>query len=339
VPALEIDDLTVEYRSGDYALRPIDGLSRRVEPGSLVLLLGPSGCGKTTLLSALGGILTPTSGSIRVGDTDVTSLRGAQLTEYRRRTVGMIFQSFNLVPSLTAVENVATPLWAAGVARSEAGDRAVELLERVGMGERLHHRPDDLSGGQQQRVAIARALALDPPLLLADEPTAHLDYIQVEGVIRLIRELADGDRIVIVSTHDDRLNPVADEVIEMVPRFRPGTDAAGRRTLAAGEVLFRQGDASDLIYVVDAGEVDIVREHADGGTELRATLGAGEYFGEFGPMLGLPRSATVVARTDVTLSAYPLSEFRARLGDHGPAALLDHSTPLGPDTSSPPGNS
>jgi len=325
VPALDIDDLTVEYRSGDYALRPIDGLTARVEPGSLVLLLGPSGCGKTTLLSALGGILTPTSGSIRVGDVDVTRLGGGQLTEYRRRTVGMVFQAFNLVPSMSALENVAAPLWAVGTPKSEARARAEELLEQVALGERSHHRPSDLSGGQQQRVAIARALALDPPLILADEPTAHLDYIQVEGIIRLLRSLADGQRIVVVSTHDNRLNPVADQVIEMAPEFRTATGEPTEVELTAGEVLFRQGDASDWIYVIARGSVDILREHPDGSNELRATLGAGDYFGEFGPMLGLPRSATVRARDDAVLTRFSLGDFRARLGNVGVGAVLGHS--------------
>ncbi len=323
--SLDITDLTVEYRSGEYVLRPIDGLTEHLEGGTLALLLGPSGCGKTTLLSALGGILTPTSGSIRIGNTEVTSLRGAAQTEYRRHGVGMIFQAFNLVPSLSAAENVATPLWAIGTSRSEARDRAVELLELVGMGERLHHRPADLSGGQQQRVAIARALALDPPLILADEPTAHLDYIQVEEIVRLLRSLATGERIVVVSTHDSRLNPVADRVIEMAPEFAAVSGEPRSVELDAGATLFRQGDPSDLIYVIDRGRVDILREHPDGTTELRATLGAGEYFGEFGPMLGLPRSATVVARDATRLTGYSLVDFRKRLGHVGAAAVLDHS--------------
>src|SRR5512133_2275177 len=179
---LAIRDLVIEYSSGGYRVRPIDGLNLDAGSGELVLLLGASGCGKTTLLSVCAAILTPTSGSVRVGDTEVVGLKGAALTEYRRKTVGIVFQAFNLVPSLTAVENVMVPLRAAGMPRKQAKARAIELLERVDLGERLDHRPSGMSGGQQQRVAIARALAHDPPVLLADEPTAHLDYIQVEGV-------------------------------------------------------------------------------------------------------------------------------------------------------------
>ncbi len=166
-----------------------------------MLLLGPSGCGKTTLLSCLGGILTPTSGSIRLGETDVTGLSGRALNAFRRDQVGFVFQAFNLVPSLTALENVIAPMRGAKVPRSERQARAEALMERVGLTDRSSHRPGDLSGGQQQRVAIARALALDPPLILADEPTAHLDFIQVEAILKLTRSLASAERVVVVSTH------------------------------------------------------------------------------------------------------------------------------------------
>ena len=154
---LQVRDLVIEYSSGGYPVRPIDRLSLDAGGGELVLLLGASGCGKTTLLSVLAAILTPTSGSVSVAGTDVTALRGASLTDYRRKTVGVVFQAFNLVPSLTALENVMVPLRAAGDGgASAARDRAVELLERVDLGHRLQHRPSGLSGGQQQRVAIAR---------------------------------------------------------------------------------------------------------------------------------------------------------------------------------------
>jgi putative ABC transport system ATP-binding protein len=168
-----------------------------VSEGSLVILLGPSGCGKTTLLSCLGGILKPAEGRIEFGDVDLTKLDRRALSDYRRNTVGIVFQAFNLVSSLTAIENVMVPMRAARMSRHDAHQRAEELLTRVGLKERMRHRPGDLSGGQQQRVAVARAIALDPPLLLADEPTAHLDFIQVEEVLRLIRELASGERVVV----------------------------------------------------------------------------------------------------------------------------------------------
>jgi len=208
-------DVAVEYSCGTQAVRPIDGLDLEVSSGELVLLMGPSGCGKTSLLSMLAGILRPLRGRISVDGLEVTRLAGGRLTDYRRHRVGVVFQAFNLVPSLTAAENVEIPLRAAGRGRRQSRKRARELLEQLGLGDRCSHRPGALSGGQQQRVAIARALALDPPLLLADEPTAHLDREQVGRVAHLLREIADDGRTVVVATHDDRIVPLADRAIAL----------------------------------------------------------------------------------------------------------------------------
>ena len=212
---LAIKDLTVEYSNGGDTVRPIDSLDLDIHDGEFVLLLGPSGSGKTTLLSALAGLLTPTSGTIHVDDVEVTSLRRRALTRYRQSGVGVVFQSFNLVPSLTARENVAAPLVAAGQRRWEAMERADDLLTSLDLGDRLHHRPAKLSGGQQQRVAIARALGANPALVLADEPTAHLDRVQVDGVLALLRGIASPGRIVVATTHDERMLAIADRVIHL----------------------------------------------------------------------------------------------------------------------------
>jgi putative ABC transport system ATP-binding protein len=314
MPDLVLKDLVVEYTSsGDYKVRPIDGMTLEIAGGSLAVLLGPSGCGKTTLLSCLGGILRPTSGSIRVGDIEVTELSRTELTEYRRHTVGIVFQAFNLVPSLTAEENVAVPLRAVGIPHQRARQRARELLDMVDLGHRIHHRPGDLSGGQQQRVAVARALALDPPLILADEPTAHLDFIQVEEILRLVRQLATGERIVVVSTHDSRMIPLADHVIEMQPILNAPDRAPAQVDLEPGQVLFRQGDRGELVYFVESGHVEIVREHADGSEELLRVLTSGEYFGEMSPLAGLPRSATARAQDRVVLTGLTGRAFRSRV--------------------------
>jgi putative ABC transport system ATP-binding protein len=310
---IDIQDLTVEYSSGGYAVRPIDGLSLQAGEGELVLLLGASGCGKTTLLSVLAGILTPTSGSVSVDGVDVVGLSGSALSDYRRSTVGIVFQAFNLVPSLTALENVQVPLRLGGVRRGAARTRATELLVQVGLEERIQHKPGGLSGGQQQRVAIARSLAHDPPVLLADEPTAHLDYLQVEGVIRLLRDLADAGRTVVVATHDDRLLPLADRVVELTPRFE--VEHVERRTvdIAKGQVLFRQGEPSDLVYVVQQGKLEVLLERTDHTQEVVATVGPGQHVGELGPLLGLQRSATVRAATASKLTAFTASEFRSKV--------------------------
>jgi putative ABC transport system ATP-binding protein len=318
VTDLTVTDLTVEYVSGGYAVRPLDRLSLSAASGELVLLLGPSGCGKTTLLSALAGILTPSAGSIRVGGQDVTGLRNGALTHYRRHTVGIVFQAFNLIPSLTAGENVAAPLWAAGVGRRAARDRAEALLESVGLADRVRHRPGDLSGGQQQRVAIARALVHDPPLLLADEPTAHLDYIQVDSVVRTLRSLAAPGRLVVVATHDERMVTLADRVVRLAGSL-PEVASPQTVDLGAGEVVFEQGSTGSLVYVVERGSVDIVRTRADGTEEALGRLGPGEYFGELGPMMGRPRAATARAHAATTLTGYSVRDFRAWLAEGGPA--------------------
>jgi putative ABC transport system ATP-binding protein len=328
MPALTIKDLVVEYSSGGYAVRPIDGLDVETEPGELVLLLGPSGCGKTTLLSCIGGLLDPTAGSIRYGDLEIIGLERSALTDFRRRTVGFVFQAFNLVPSLTAFENVEVPLRAAKVGRRERRRRASELLERVGLADRMHHRPGDLSGGQQQRVAIARAIALDPPLLLADEPTAHLDYIQVEEVLRLLRELATGERVVVISTHDNRMLPLADRVVELVPHMAVTHAEPERVELTAGEELFAQGSMGELIYVVESGEVDILRRRDSGEWEKVRTLHAGQYFGEIGPLFGIPRSASAQARTDAVLTGYTVRDFRHAMGVAGMGDILAHAADI-----------
>ncbi len=312
---LVVDDLVIEYASGDYVLRPVDHLSFTVPSGSLALLLGPSGCGKSTLLSCLAGILTPTSGSISVGGTVTSGLSGSALTAYRRSTVGIVFQAFNLVPSLTATENVEAPLRAAGIGRSAAGKRAADLLGQVSMTDRASHLPAKLSGGQQQRVAIARALAHDPPMVLADEPTAHLDYVQVEAVLRLIRSLAVPGRSVVVATHDERMLPLADVVIEMLPKFLEGADKPERTTLGGGEVLFEQGSLGGRIYVVDEGEIEIVRRE-EGGREVVVYVNrAGSHFGEMGPLFDLPRSATArAASKGAKVTGYTLRQFSDVVG-------------------------
>jgi putative ABC transport system ATP-binding protein len=314
---LRTHNLVVEYSSGANAVRPIDGLDLELDAGSLTLLLGPSGCGKTTLLSCLGGLLTPTSGRITVGDVDVTALNRRAMSHYRRHNVGIVFQAFNLVPSLTALENVLVPLRAAGKSRRAARARAEELLTRVGLQDRMTHRPGDLSGGQQQRVAVARAIALDPPLILADEPTAHLDYLQVEEILKLIRKLAAGERMVVVATHDSRLLPLADRVIEMAPANALVNRAPETIHLQAGTVMFEQGALSDLIYVISEGELEMVRPRAGGDHEVLRVAKAGDHFGEIGPLFGLPRSATVRARTDASVIGYSVPAFRKHLSTAG----------------------
>ncbi len=313
---LVVDDLTVTFDSGGYVIKPLDGLSFTAEDGELVVLLGPSGCGKTTLLSCLAGLLTPASGRVQFGSVEVIELRGPALADYRRQTVGVVFQAFNLIASLTARGNVVVPMRLAAVPRARAKARAIELLELVGLGERSHHRPAQLSGGQQQRVAIARALVHDPPLILADEPTAHLDHIQVEGVLRLMRDLASPGRIIVVSTHDDRVSQLADRVIELAPHFSDADRQPEEVHLKEGEILFRQGERGELIYQVQSGLLEVYRELADSGTEVLARVEPGNYIGELGPILNLPRSASVRAMWDTVVVGYTVRAFRKEHPHH-----------------------
>ena len=322
---LIVKDLTVEYASGGYFVKPIDHLEITATSGQLVLLLGPSGCGKTTLLSCLAGILSPTAGGIMVGDREVTGLTGQALTDYRRHGVGIVFQAFNLIASLSALENVEAPMWLAGTSRREARKRAQALIERVGLVDRADHRPAQLSGGQQQRVAIARALVHDPPLLLADEPTAHLDYIQVESVLRLLREIAAPGRVVVVATHDERMIPLADQVVELAPKFREVVEPQ-RIELEAGQMLFEQGSRGALVYVVESGEIEIFKVRADRSEEPLVSRRAGEHFGELGPLLGLPRSASARALTPAVVTGYGVVDFRETVGgDIEVDAVLEHN--------------
>ncbi len=214
---LDVEGVTVEYRDAGQIVRPLDGLSFRAGDGELVVVKAPSGGGKTTLLCVLAGLLSPTAGRVRFGPTEITGLTGRELIEHRRRTAGMVFQSFNLVASLTAAENVSVPLMLTGTRPLQARARALEALDRVGLGDRAGFRAGRLSGGQQQRVAFARALVRDPGLLLADEPTAHLDAPNADAIVGLLRETARPGRLVVVATHDDRFLEVADRLVHPSP--------------------------------------------------------------------------------------------------------------------------
>lgn len=210
---LEVKDVVKVFEEGAQRVEVLKGVSLRVAPGEVVALEGPSGSGKTTLLSIMGCILSPTSGSVHVDGESVARDDTRQLREVRRRSIGFVFQQYNLFPALTALENVEYALNVKGFAARAARREAQQTLERVGLRERLHFLPRDLSGGQKQRVAIARALAGSPRVLLADEPTANLDTQVGVQVLELFRDLAkqEGKGLLIV-THDPKVRAVADRV-------------------------------------------------------------------------------------------------------------------------------
>jgi putative ABC transport system ATP-binding protein len=203
---LQTRQLSRHYMMGASLVKALDDLTLDIADGEFVALLGTSGSGKSTLLNLIGGLDQPTSGSLTVRGKDLAGLSRDELSLHRRNTVGMIFQSFNLVPTMTATENVALSLMFAGVPRTERQARATALLESMGLGGRQHHRPKELSGGEQQRVAVARALANQPPLLLADEPTGNLDSRTSTEIMDVIKGLNERDgKTIILVTHDAAL--------------------------------------------------------------------------------------------------------------------------------------
>ena len=204
--AVRTENVCRYYSMGNSTIRAVDGISLSIEPGEFVALLGQSGSGKSTLLNLLAGLDSPTSGSVLVQGRDLAKMSSEDLARYRRNDVGMVFQAFHLIPSMTITDNVELPMRFAEVERGERAQRVKESLERVGLGKRLDHRPSQLSGGEQQRVSLARALANRPSLLLADEPTGNLDSRTGEDILNLIRDisLAMGMTVVMV-THERAL--------------------------------------------------------------------------------------------------------------------------------------
>jgi putative ABC transport system ATP-binding protein len=227
------DGLACHFTIGEHTIKAVDGVRFRAERGQFVAITGPSGCGKSTLLHLLGALETPTAGTLCVAGVDVGALRGRAADHFRRTNVGFVFQAFNLIPNLSALENVMLPMELAGRSGRGREARARELLAQVEMADRMQHRPARLSGGQQQRVAIARALANDPAVILADEPTGNLDAKSKRMIGELLKRLAHAGRTVVVVTHDRVIAQHADVAIELEdgrivtqrrPSQQPGED-------------------------------------------------------------------------------------------------------------------
>jgi putative ABC transport system ATP-binding protein len=244
--AVSARDLTREYRMGETLIRAVNGISLHIESGEFVALLGASGSGKSTLLNLIAGLDRPTSGSMTVNGRDVSQMSAEELARYRRFTVGMIFQAFNLIPSMTLLENVELPMRFAEVDRAERTERAREALERVGLSARVTHRPVELSGGEQQRASIARALVNRPSLLLADEPTGNLDSRTGEEIMNYLRECHDSQKLtVLLVTHERAL---ADRYAQRVLTLADGRLVDDTQTGVA-----RVSDPRNIVPVSDAG--------------------------------------------------------------------------------------
>ncbi len=236
MPLVQTVNLTKTYGQGPTAVVALDHVNISVDAGELVAVMGPSGCGKSTLLHLLGGLDRPTEGSVMIDGKSLSSLSDNALAQMRRRKIGFIFQFFNLIPILDAVDNAALPLLLDGKNRGQAKQKATEWLQRVGLGERLHNRPDELSAGQQQRVAIARALLTDPMLVLADEPTGNLDSRAADEIAGLLRQVAkEWGHAVLMVTHDPRIAAHADRIIFLKDGTVVSETALGAEHAGAGE--------------------------------------------------------------------------------------------------------
>jgi len=281
---VKVRDLVKVHRMGKIEVQALRGLSMDVKAGELIAIIGPSGSGKTTLLNIAGGLDTTTAGTVQVGETNVTSLSVTQLVDFRRKMVGHIFQNLNLIPTLTAEENIEFSMVASGVPRGKRRARVKELLEKVGLTDRAHHKPEELSGGEQQRIAIAAALANDAPVLLADEPTGELDTVTakcvVDYLVKVNRELG---KTIIMVTHDPSVARVAHRILRI-------EDGVIKMTLTPSEVIVEEkavsytdqlrariGEINDQLLQLDedfkAGKVT-GDEYTEKRLKLKQTLGS-----------------------------------------------------------------
>ena len=213
---VKTENVVKEYRMGTNVVRALDGINIEIARGEYISLMGPSGSGKSTLFNMIGALDGPTGGRVYIDGQDMSQLSRSQIAWFRCHRVGYIFQSYNLLPVMSALENVTLPMIFAGLSTKDRSKKGEDLLNLVGLGDRIHHRPDELSGGQRQRVAIARAFANDPTIILADEPTANLDTITGREIIDLIRDLNRGKGVTVISaTHDLKMLDVSDRIVDI----------------------------------------------------------------------------------------------------------------------------
>lgn len=213
---IELEEVRKTYSMGDTEVEALKGSNVDIEEGEFVAVMGPSGSGKSTLMNMIGALDTPTDGEVFIDEEAISGLTEDELALLRSKKIGFIFQQFNLIPSMNATENVALPMLFRGKSKKERTERAEEILEKVGLGDRLHHMPSELSGGQRQRVSIARSLANDPDIILADEPTGNLDTETGENIMDLLTELNEEGKTIIMVTHDEHDAEYADRIIKII---------------------------------------------------------------------------------------------------------------------------
>ncbi len=247
---VEIRDICKVYNPGENEVRALDHVNVEIEEGEFVAIIGQSGSGKSTLMNMLGCLDVPTSGTYRLHGQDVSGLSDDELSDIRNREIGFIFQGFNLIPNLTALENVELPLIYRGVGKKERNELSRRALDKVGLAHRIHHKPSEMSGGQQQRVAIARAIAQAPPVILADEPTGNLDSGSSKEIMEILKELHREGRTVILITHDNDIALQARRVIKIKD---------GRIESDSGETGFGGADFAEPDFGEDSSERMIQR--------------------------------------------------------------------------------
>jgi ABC-type lipoprotein export system ATPase subunit len=325
---------TYQSAAGTFtALRSVD---LQVERGEFVAIIGKSGSGKSTLINMLTGIDRPTSGDVLVGDTAVHRLSEGQMAKWRGKNLGIIFQFFQLLPTLSIVENVMLPMDFCNMyAPGDRRDRAMHLLSLVEMEEQAHKLPSAVSGGQQQRVAIARALANDPPILVADEPTGNLDSKTASAVFQLFERLVADGKTVLMVTHDSDLakrvsravivadgeivNQYVAQALKALSVEQLGWVArnAERRTIASGATILTQGEPADTFYIVTKGQVEVLLHNPTGRNVLVTTMQAGQYFGEVELLRGSANIANIRAAnaSDVEVAMLDRQEFTQLIGE------------------------
>ncbi|HEX2905962.1 MAG TPA: ABC transporter ATP-binding protein [Phototrophicaceae bacterium] len=250
---LRTEAVTKELKVGEVTVQALRGVTLTVQRGEMLGIIGPSGSGKSTLLGIIGGLDTPTSGQVFIDGVDITKMNEHRLTRIRNEKIGFVFQAFNLIPTLTALENVALPIQFASKRKFDPNKRAKELLTMFGMGDRLHHRPAQLSGGQQQRVAIARALANEPPLLLADEPTGNLDSSSSEIVLQALHDIRNQMKTtVIIVTHDPNVASQMERLISLVDgHVAADFDPTSSAQMAAVNILKEKRATGEMAAIME----------------------------------------------------------------------------------------
>jgi ABC-type lipoprotein export system ATPase subunit len=336
---IELSQVVKQYQTAAGPFSALKGVDLRVDTGEFVAVVGKSGSGKSTLINMITGIDRPTSGEVIVADTPIHTMGENRLAAWRGRNIGVIFQFFQLLPSLTVIENVILPMDFCHMYSSrERVDRAMELLEQVEIPEQAHKLPAALSGGQQQRAAIARALANDPPILVADEPTGNLDTKTADSVFRLFERLVDQGKTILMVTHDQDLarrvtrtvilsdgEVIEDRLAQVFPALTPAQLIRATHGLAPeryepGAIILREGEPPDALHIITRGQVDVLVTGPDGILVVAARMTQGQYFGEIELLSGGGSIATIRAglESGVELAALDREAFMKLVADSGP---------------------